>query len=191
MRQILCRDGSGKTIFEQLLPGGYNQTVFWLCSSHCTHTLWLLFKVITLLGQYFHTSVRKPAFMKTLFINPQSCKYFQKSMVLKSISSLLASKKFMWQSTPSQMFTVRDKYLKTTFISTRSQWLLRMWMISTSVVQDFFFVLYFHIAAFQFTEDILFQVNQFRNQQKVVSLNERLSKIIYLYWCHFHLKTVS
>lgn len=122
-----------------------------LCSSHCTHTPCLLFKVITLVGQYFHTSIRKPAFMKTLFINSQSYKYFLKSMVLKSISSLLTSKKFMWQSTPRQMFTGIDKYLKTTFISTKSPWLLRIWMISTSIVQDFFFALYSHIPAFPFT----------------------------------------
>lgn len=119
--------------------------------------------------------------MKILFINSQSCKYFLKSMVLKSISSLLTSKKFMWQSTPTQMFTFTDKYLKTTFISTKFQWLLRMWMISTSTVQDLFFlVLHSHIPAFPFTEDILFQVNQFRNQQNIVSLNEKSSKIIYI-----------
>lgn len=151
MRQILCSDRSRETIFEQLLPGGYNQIVFWLCFSHYTHPRWLLFKVITLVGQCFHTWIRKSALMKTLFINSQSCKYFLKSMVLKSISSLLTSKKFMWQSTPSQMFTGIDMHLKTTFISTKSQWLLRMWMISTSVVQDFFFVLYSHILAFRFT----------------------------------------
>lgn len=135
--EILCRDGSRETIFEQLLPRGYKQIVFWLGFSHCTQTPWLLFKVITLLGQYFHTSIRKRALMKTLFINPQSCNYFLKSVALKSIRSLLTSKKFIWQSTPSQMLTVLDKNLKTRFISTKSQWLLRMWVISTSVVQDF------------------------------------------------------
>lgn len=75
------------------------------------------------------------------------------------------------------MFTVLDKYLKARFISTKSQWLLRMRVISTSVVQDF---LYSHIS-FLFTEGTLFQVNEFRNQQKVAYLHEKFSKIIYLY----------